>query len=482
MKRYDKYDEFNKWYEDVLQYAKIVDKRYPMKGSYVIMPYGFSALKKMKNIMSKLLDSYGHEEAYFPLLVPEKIFKKEKDFLKGFGGETLRATKTFLQELDEELIIRPTSETAMYPMYSLWIRSWRDLPLKIYQTVNVFRWETKMTKELLRVRELVAFNESHTAHASAEEAEKQIKEAIEIYKKFFDEIRIPYDIFKTPKWETFAGAQYNYDFFTTMPDGKAIELASVINLGQKFAKAFNIKFMDKDEKKKYVYQTCYGISERELGVAISLHGDNKGLRMISNLAPIHIVIVPIKKNNENDKKIMIYCEKIKNMFEGTKCGKYKAEIKVKIDNREIRPGEKYNDWEKKGVPIRLEIGEKEVKSKTLVLARRDKLTKEKIKEKNIKESVKKIIKEIDKTIYREAKEWHKKMITKHKTLKDALKRLRNYGGIVGVKWCGDENCGKKIADKLLGSAIGYKENEKVEGKCIICGKEAKHWMYFGRTY
>ena len=209
-----KKENFSEWYDKILAYAQVIDDRYPIKGVYVWMPYGYDALKRMLHKMEQLLDATGHSDSYFPIFASSAAFKKEADFLKGFGGESLRVTHAGEHKLDEELIVRPTSETIMYPMFSLWIRSWRDLPLKLYQTVPIFRWETKMTKALLRVREIVKFKEAHTAHATAEDAEKQIKEAIEVYKKFFDFLRVPYLILRTPEWETFPGALYNYDFFT----------------------------------------------------------------------------------------------------------------------------------------------------------------------------------------------------------------------------------------------------------------------------
>jgi prolyl-tRNA synthetase len=248
--RMDKYEDFAKWYHSILKYAQIVDIRYPLKGMNVWMPYGLKALRNTQRIIIDLLEKSGHQEAYFPTMIPETIFAKEKDFLKGFGGETFVVEGTMTKKFTEKLLVRPTSETVMYYMWSIWIKGRKDLPLKMYQTVNVFRYETKMTHPILRVREIMSFIEAHTAHPTLEEAEKQVRDAITIYKEFFDRLLIPYFIVKTPPWDTFAGAEYNYDFITVMPDGKGLELGSVINLGQKFARAFDIKFMDSDGKTK----------------------------------------------------------------------------------------------------------------------------------------------------------------------------------------------------------------------------------------
>ncbi|MEM4662068.1 MAG: aminoacyl--tRNA ligase-related protein, partial [Desulfurococcaceae archaeon] len=296
----DKYEKFDEWYHAVLREADIVDIRYPVKGMIVWRPYGLKALRFTQRILIELLEKTGHQEAYFPALIPESIFAKEKDFLEGFGGESFSVEGTGTKKFSERFFIRPTSETVMYYMWSLWIRGRKDLPLKMYQAVNIFRYETKMTHPILRVREIMGFIEAHTAHATMEEAEKQIGEATSIYKEFFDRLLLPYFIVKTPPWDTFAGAEYNYDFITVMPDGKGLELGSVINLGQRFAKAFDIKFMDTDGSTKYVYQTCYGVSERVLGAVIAVHGDSVGLFFPPEIAPIQVVIVPIAKPDDNE--------------------------------------------------------------------------------------------------------------------------------------------------------------------------------------
>ncbi len=466
---------FSEWFDKIMAYAEIVDDRYPVKGLYVWKPYGYTALKLMLHKMEELLDATGHHESYFPIFVPASLFAKEADFLKGFKGQALRVTKVGEENLEEELIVRPTSETIMYPMFSLWIRSWRNLPLKLYQTVPIFRWETKMTKAMLRVREIAKFKEAHTAHATSEEAEKQIKEGIMLYEEFFNFLKIPFMVLKTPKWDTFAGAVYNYDFFTVMPDGKAIELASVINLGDKFAKAFDIKYLDKKEESKYVHQTCYGISERSLGSALAIHGDDRGLIFISGIAPVHIVIVPIVKGEKSDKKVLDYASSIGN--------KLRNKYRLIIDDAEGgTPGSKFFHWEAKGAPIRIEIGPKELKSKKLVLARRDSGEKVSVAEKALEKSVEKILKDIDKSVYENSKKFFLSMITVCKTVEEAQKTISSKGGIVRLPWCGKEKCGKDMEEKLVGKALGIDEHEKVVGKCSHCGDKALRHLNFGRTY
>jgi len=464
---------FTEWYERVLKYAEVLDDRYPLKGSYVWMPYGFKALKLMLKKIEELLDETGHQDTYFPLLVPISIFKKESDFLKGFGGSTLRITHVGEKSLDEELVMRPTSETVMYYMFSLWIRSWRDLPLKLYQIVPIFRWETKMTKPMLRVREVIKFKEAHTAHATKEEADQQIKEGVEIYSKFYDFLKVPYVVLRTPEWSTFAGALYNYDHVTVMPDGKATELGSVINLGQKFAKAFDIKYLDKNEKKKYVWQTCYGISERALGVVLSLHGDNKGLIFMSKIAPIQIIIIPILTGEKDNEKLIEWAKKLKEELK---------EYRVKIDTSEDTVGSKFYHWEAKGVPIRIEIGEKEVKEKDVTVVRRDIGKEEIVKETKLKSKLKKLLEEIDENLYKNAEKFFKSMISETETIEEALKILESKKGIVKIPWCGNNSCGKQTEEKLVGEALGINENEKGKGICPVCKNKAKHMLYLGRTY
>ena len=448
-------DNFSKWYDEVMHYADIIDDRYPIKGVGAWKPYGYKSLKLMIQRMENLLDATDHNESYFPLFVPASVFEKESDFLKGFQGEALRVTKIGRRTLDEELIVRPTSETAMYPMFSLWTRSWRDLPLKIYQTVPVFRWETKMTKPLLRVREITKFKEAHTVHATKSESDKQIQEAVKVYKEFFDDMLIPYIMLRVPAWDVFAGAEYNYDFFTIMPDGKAIELASVINLGQKMAKAFDIKYIASDEKEKHAWQTCYGISERTLGSTLAIHGDDTGLIFPSTLAPFQVVIVPIG----TDKKVLAKAESIKNNLTG---------IRVHIDNTRKRPGEKFYNWEARGVPIRIEIGPRDLAKKKVTIARRDNGNKTTIAESRTSKYVSELLNQIDKSIYSKSRRTFRKQIHDAKTIAQAKKILETTGGIVRLPWNGNNKKGQEMEKKLVGQALGYE-------------RDKKH-LYFARTY
>ncbi len=472
----DKEGNFSEWYSEIIKRADIVDIRYPIKGMNVWKGYGFKALKLMLGIMEELLDETGHEEVYFPLLIPESVFKKERDFLEGFRGEAYIVTHAGETKLKERLYVRPTSETPMYEMFSLWINSKSDLPLKIYQTVNVFRYETKQTRPLLRVRELVKFKEGHTAHATKDEADEHIKQVIDIYKKFFDELKVPYLILKTPEWDTFPGAEYNYDFISIMPDGKAVELGSVINLGQKFAKAFNIRYYVGEGKYEYVYQTCYGISERSLGVALSIHGDRKGLIFPSKIAPLHVVIVPIlfSGKEEQNKKVLEKCNEIEANLK-------KAGFRVKTDASDKRPGEKFYYWEMKGVPIKIEVGPRDISNNQYPVSKRVGGEKDKVKGEELKDKIKSLLEEEDNEIKEKAEASINKHIIKIKTKEELEKYKKVERGLKVAEWCGNEKCAKKAEEIIDTPIIGYKE-EKKKGKCIICGKEEVFELYFGRTY
>ncbi len=468
---------FPLWFNDVVFAADIVDPRYPLKGCYVWKPHGFKALKLMMGKIEHMLEETGHGEAYFPSLVPMSVFSKEADFLKGFGGESLRITHVGEKKLEEELVFRPTSETVMYEMFSLWIHGKKDLPIRLYQTVNVFRYETKQTRPLLRVREIVKFKEAHTVHATAEEADEQIKIAKELYCRFFSSLLLPFKVLKTPSWDTFAGAEYNFDFLTVLPDGKALELGSVINLGQKFAKAFNIKFMDEQGKERYPYQTCYGLSERTLGAVIAVHGDDLGIRFPSEIAPKQIVIVPIvKKDNTSALGLA------QHLFE-----RLRKSFRVALDDRNESPGEKFYYWDARGVPLRLEIGPREVEKNEVCVALRTGKKLSLLVDADLERNLRSLLAEHDQTLKEEAERFFSSFVFIAESLDDGNKWIEEkraeglQPGMLGFGWCGSEECGLKLEEILDMPSLGF---EPVDKKlcCPICGKPGKNVLFFGRTY
>ena len=471
----DKSGDFPEWYEEIVKVAGIVDNRYPVKGMIVWKPYGYKALKLMLRIMETLLDKYGHQEAYFPMLIPESIFKKESDFLEGFGGDSYIVTQVGNTKLTEKLYIRPTSETVMYEMFKLWIRSKSDLPLKLYQTVNIFRYETKQSKAILRVREIVKFKEAHTCHATMEGADRQIEEGIQIYREFFDSLLIPYIVLRTPKWDTFAGAEYNYDLLTVMPDGKAIELGSIINLGNKYAEVFDIKYEKEDGSYEHVYQTCYGISERALAVAFSIHGDTRGAIFPPCIAPVQVVIVPIIFKGK-EASTLEKCVDVKKRLE-------ERGFRVKIDDSARGPGDKFYHWETKGVPIRVEIGPRDLEKNRVVVARRDTFKKTRVEDEKMVEVIGKTNEMIDEELRCRAEKYLAARIVYFKGLDDFKKDYSERVGIIALPWCGDDACGVELEKAVDIPALGYVPDEPIDEKCPMCGStDNVRWLYFGRTY
>lgn len=471
-----KEENFTLWYKTLLRIADIIDDRYPTKGMYMFPAYGYELTDRVMNIIRRLMKETGHREERYPTLIPMSVFMREKDFFEGFQGEGYIVTKTFRQELEEPLVVRPTSETVMYHFWSQRINSYKQLPLKVFQIVNIFRSETKMTKPLLRVREVAFFKEAHTVHATREDSERQIEEALEAYKKFYDELLIPYLVVKTPEWDTFPGALYNYDIFTVMPDGKGLELGSVINLGQKFAKAFDIKFLDKDGEWKYAWQTCYGVSERSVGAVISIHGDDKGLILPPHIAPIQIVIVPIYYSDEEKNTVYAKSDEIKEKLK---------DFRVEIDKDEDRrPGFKFYYWEMKGVPVRIEIGMRDLKEGKLTIYRRDTDQKTKIDEKELtKEYIEKLFEDIKETMREKARKWFWNKLKIAKNLEEFEKHVKET--VVIIPHCGEKTCAQQIGEKYERDLTGYVTEgikEKPDGKCIICGNPAKHWAVIAKTY
>lgn len=465
-------ENFDEWFHDILEQADITDSRYPIKGMAVWMPYGFQIRKHSMNIIKKLLDK-DHEEVLFPMLVPETELAKEGIHVKGFEDEVYWVTKGGQTELNEKLALRPTSETAIYPMYSLWIRTHIDLPIKFYQIVNTFRYETKHTRPLIRVREITTFKEAHTAHATKEESDEQIQEFIAIYKEFFDDLGIPYLISQRPEWDKFPGADYTMAFDVIMPNGKTLQVGTIHNLGQTFAKTFDITFEDKDGKHKLVYQTCAGVSDRVIASVIGIHGDDKGLRLPPKVSPNQVTIIPIlfKKGKE---EVLAKCGEIKEQLEA-------KGLRVQLDNRDIRPGKKFNDWELKGTPIKLELGPRDLENNITVAMRRDE--EEKIElalDDSLADNVIGLLDESQNNLSKIAWSFQGEHIKYTEDI-DEISELVEAGNVVQFKWCGDESIGKEIEEKTGYDILGI-QDEISEGKCIASDNDAKYMALIAKTY
>ncbi|NJE55381.1 proline--tRNA ligase [Thermococcus sp. 21S9] len=473
-------NEFSEWYNELLETAGIIDKRYPVKGMNVWLPYGLKIMRNIEAFIRAEMDRTGHEEVLFPALIPETEFQKEAEHIKGFEDEVYWVTHAGLDPLDVRLILRPTSETAMYSMFSLWIRSHADLPFKVYQIVNVYRYETKHTRPLIRVREISRFFEAHTAHTDFEDAERQIKEDLEIFDRLAKFLALPYIISKRPDWDKFPGAFYSLGAEIMMPDGRTLQIGTMHNYKQNFAKAYNIQYETENGDHEYVHQTTFGMSERLLAAVIAVHGDDSGMVLPPTIAPIQVVIVPIPKKDASV-DVFAYAREIAEELR-------KAGFRVHVDERDIRPGRKYYDWELKGVPLRIEVGPRDVEGRKAVLARRDTFEKVTVERDNIVEEVEKTLDSIHENLYNRAKEFLESHIKRVDTIEEAKAVFEDRRGIVEIPWCGDEECGLKMEEDLDAKMLGTpypeeKAREGIEGKkCPVCGREAKFVARFARTY
>jgi len=468
-----KSENFAEWYNQLVKVAGLVDQRYPVKGCEVMMPLGTAVLRNMSNMLEDLLKQNGNSEVLFPLFIPENFLAKEAEHIKGFGNEVYYVTHAGENKLEERLILRPTSETAMYPMFALWIRSHNDLPLKVFQTVSVFRYETKMTKPLVRMREVMFFNESHTAHESWDAAEREVEAAIKIYSKHYREnLALPFIVIKRLDADKFPGAVYTLAFDTIMPDGKRLQIGTAHNLGENFSKPFNIQFLDKDQTKKYVNQTCYGISTRPLAAITAVHGDDRGLVLPPKIAPTQIVIVPILFEKTREAVI----EHARRLLEKL----VQSGWRVHLDERDISAGAKFYDWELRGVPIRIELGPRDIERKTVVVARRD--TGEKVNEieGKIVTRITSMLADIQASMLKRAEDYHTSMIVNAKSVKDIATAVGK-GMFARAMWCGEMKCAENIEKGADAAISGTDIAEKAAGKCI-CGNTAKHVIYVGKSY
>jgi len=472
--------EFSKWFDDVLENGEFYDYgRYPVKGMGIWMPYGFQLRRRIIELIRKELDETGHEEVLFPLLIPETLLRKEKEHIRGFEDEVYWVTHGGLEPLDIKLALRPTSETSITYMESLWIKSYKQLPKKYYQIVSIFRYETKSTRPMIRLREVTTFKEAHTVHASKEDADRQVQEAISVYKRIFDELGIPYVISRRPEWDKFAGALYTIAFDTIFPDGRVLQIGTAHNLGQNFPKTFDFKIQLEDESLDYPWQTSYGLSDRVVASVIALHGDDRGAILPVNVAPIQVIIVPIPGRNIEFNRVLEYSRKIKSLLSN-------EGLRVRIDDREeLRPGAKFYYWETRGVPIRLEVGEKEVNNSTITMSRRDTGTKTIISYNELLEKIREVLEDIRENLSNRAWRFLRENIKRTSSLEEAKEYIESKQSIVEVPWCGNEDCAYEMMEYIDAKALGtpYPEEDKsINEKCPICGKEAKHWLRMAKTY
>jgi prolyl-tRNA synthetase len=468
-----KSEDFSEWYTQVVQKAELADYA-PVQGCMVIRQNGYALWENMKETLDKDFKKLGVRNAYFPQFIPESFLKKEAEHFEGFVPECAWVTIGGNTKLGERLAIRPTSETIIYSMFSKWIRSWRDLPLKINQWCNIVRWESS-TKFFVRTTEFL-WQEGHTAHQNMEEADKMMMDILKVYQKFIEDyLAIPVLTGKKTDREKFAGAETTTTLEALMPDGRAIQMGTSHNLAQNFSKVFDVKFLDKSEKEKLVWNTSWGVSTRMIGALIMAHGDDKGLIMPPKIAHTHVVIVPIFYKPTEKKKVMKKAEEIKKELE--------KEWEVILDDRSAyTPGWKFNEWELKGIPLRIEIGPKDIQKKQVVVVRRDNGNKIMVKENQVTKKVDQILEDIQNRLYKKAKKLLKDNIRDAKNYEQVKAILKEKRGFIRANWCGDEKCEERIKEETGATirTISFKK-EKVFSNCL-CGKKAKAVVYFAKAY
>ena len=471
-----KSENFSEWYTQAVLKSELADYA-PMKGCIIFREYSYAIWEKIQQIFDKRIKEIGHKNAYFPVFIPESLLRKEAEHFEGFVPECAWVTIGGNTQLEERLAVRPTSETIIYAMYAKWVRSWRDLPIKLNQWCNIVRWETKATKPFIRTREFL-WQEGHTAHATKEEADQEVMEILGIYKDLMENyLAIPVLTGRKSENEKFAGALYTTTLEALMPDGKALQMGTSHNLGQNFAKVFDIKYIGPDEKEHYVWQTSWGISTRLIGAIVMVHGDDRGLIIPPKIAPIQVVVIPIFYKEVEREKIL---KKAKEIFEKLK----NSGISTVLDDRsEYTPGWKFHHWELKGVPLRIEIGPKDLEKKQVTLARRDTFERTAAKEEEVVQAVRKMLEEIQANLYRRAKEFLESHITTVKNYEEFKEALKNKGGFIKACWCSSSTCEEKIKEET-GATIRLIPFEKEEpfSNCVYCGKEAREVVYFAKAY
>ena len=461
-------EDFPKWYTDVVMKTKLVDYG-PVKGTMVIRPYGYAIWENIQNEMNARFKTRGVENAYFPLLIPMSYFTKEAEHVEGFAPEVAVVTVGGGETLAEPLAIRPTSETIIGSMMSKWIQSYRDLPMKINQWCNVMRWE-KTTRPFLRTSEFL-WQEGHTVHASAEEAETETMEMLAIYKEFAENcLAIPVLTGRKTEKERFAGAVATYTMEAMMRDGKSLQAGTSHYLGQNFATAFDIKYLGAEGSLQTAYTTSWGVSTRLIGAIIMTHGDERGLVLPPVVAPIQCVIVPIAARKGG---VIEKCEELKAELE-------KAGIRVTLDATDNSPGWKFNEWEMKGVPVRIELGPRDIEGGKMLCARRDNFEKMELPLENAAEGIKALLADVQKNLLESARKRRDERIVYADDMKGILAGVEA-GNFVKAGWCGCRACEDKIKEETGATARVFAEGESTE-TCAVCGKKAEHVIIYARAY
>ena len=482
--------DYSKWYNELVVRADLAENS-AVRGCMVIKPYGYAIWERMQSELDKMFKDSGHSNAYFPLFVPKSLFEAEEKNAEGFAKECAIVTHYRLEndperagklrvdpnaKLEEELIVRPTSEAIIWNTYKNWIQSYRDLPILLNQWANVVRWEMR-TRLFLRTAEFL-WQEGHTAHATKQEAVAETIQMNQIYAKFVEDFMgIPVIQGTKSESERFAGAIETYCIEALMQDGKALQAGTAHFLGQNFAKAFDVKFANKEGGLDYVWATSWGVSTRLMGALIMTHSDDKGLVLPPNLAPFQVVIVPIYKGDEQKNEVLDHAKKLYEDLDA-------AGVRVKLDDRDTHtPGYKFNDYELKGVPIRLGIGPKDIEKGTVELARRDNLTKSFVSQDDLASHINKLLSEIQSNLFDRALAFRESHTTVCDSYEDFKKVLESKGGFISAHWDGTEETEMKIKQETKATIRCIPiDTEKEEGKCIYSGKPSSQRVLFAKAY
>lgn len=465
-------EDFSQWYLDVIKVSDFVEHG-PVRGTMIIKPYGYAIWENIKKEFDKRIKATGVENASFPLFIPNEFLHREAKHVEGFSPEVVAVTHAGGEELKEPFVIRPTSETIIYDAYSRWVESYKDLPILINQWANVVRWELR-PRLLLRSTEFL-WQEGHTAHATPEEADERAQQMLLEYKKFAEEfLAIPVFVGKKTDSERFAGADITYTTEAMMQDGKALQFATSHNLGDKFAKAFNIKFVDENGDIKYCYQTSWGMSTRSLGGLIMVHSDDSGLVVPPKVAPYEVVIIPVWPKPEDREMVDKEVEKLQETLE--------KDFRVKVDVTDLRVGEKFYKWEKKGAPLRLEIGPRDIKEGHVVLARRDTGEKVTVKMEDLTKEIKRLLEDIQQNLFDIAKKRMDENTVRVETY-DAFKKAIEESKFVLGYWVGDSDDEAKLKEETMATVRCFPfEHEDERGKCFYTGKDGAKLALFARSY
>ena len=464
-------EDFAKWYTDIVLKAELADYT-DTKGCIAIKPYGYAIWENIQKYTDDLFKKAGVKNVYFPVLIPESLLQKEKDHVEGFAPEVAWVTEAGGQKLDERLCIRPTSETIITTMYSKWLSSWRELPFLYNQWCSVLRWE-KETRPFLRSREFL-WQEGHTIHETAKEAQERTLQMLDIYADVVENL-LAIPVIKGIKTETekFAGADETYTIEAMTYDGKALQSGTSHYFGQNFTKPFEVKFQNREGKEEYAYQTSWGISTRLIGAVIMAHGDNRGLKLPPRVAPIQAVIVPIAIKKEG------VLENADKLYE-----KLKEEYRVELDRRDqYSPGYKFNDWEMKGVPVRIELGPKDIENHVCVIVRRDTSEKIEVLLDEVERRLGEILEEIQRNMYDTCVKRVQEKTTIAHNLEEFEKNINENQGYVKTMWCGDQACEDKVKEETgAPSRCMPFEQEHIGDTCVCCGKPATKMVIWGRQY